>query len=587
MPHLRDSHHGTLITVLSSLLHWPFEIMAEEPAIQPSPGPPLKALREIFHYYAPFRIMICQPCRCAVFDAQINRHLRLHHKGQDKAQFRPKEVLSYFEEFPLRIRSVEDLALPSEPIPAVPFLSVNQDTFQCGESSCRWIGGTLLRIQEHYRHQHGWTAPPASDRPTAIAPWAPILSQRFIPRGPGSQRFAVSPPTPDDSLSYYPPARSSTPLSNRLPQPSAAPAKVPSPSAPARLPAPVPNPPQLSRPSLTRGPLSREPAKTPTLPSSPPIASRLSLAPSELQDSTAQRLRPTRSQSRAQQPPSTPAQSPQIALDSVYAPKTTTQTTTDNDEPRARPSNSPDHPRKRQRASKEPSARSLSSAPRPTAIESDQRPTRASPAPTQSRTQTMSQEPRALPSRAPALPASAHERARLESREEILTRALEDWARECPLCRAEGLRPSTRAHQLTSCEGANAELVRQESIQLLRRIKTRSGSCRGCGLPKSFCDRFKDRSHRAKLLTRDRTCYAPRIMAATIISIGIFDTRRFEMILGLVEGGDTVDMEDSEKVYQWFTQEVPFLDMAATRLTQVFYRLYCTSGLPVVLDSLS
>ncbi|KAJ5117449.1 DNA helicase recq [Penicillium atrosanguineum] len=558
--------------------------MAEEPAIQPSPSPPLEALRETFHYYTPFRIMICQPCRCVVFDAQINRHLRLHHKGQDKAQFRPKEVLSYFEDFPLRIQSVEDLALPSEPIPAVPFLSINQDTFQCGESSCRWIGGTLLRIQEHYRHQHGWTAPPASDRLTSIAPWAPILSQRFIPRGPGSQRFAVSPPTSDDSLLYHPPARTSTPLSNRLPQPSAAPAKVLSPSAPARL--PLPNPPQQSSASLTKSPLSREPAKTPTLLSSPPIASRLSLAHSELQDSTAQRLRTTRSQSRAQQPTSAPAQSPQIALDSAYAPRTTTQATTDNDEPRARPSNPPDHPRKRQRASKEPSARSLSSTPRPTAIESDQRPTRASLAPAQSRRQTMSKEPRALPSRIPVPPMSTHERARLESPEETLTRALEDWARECPVCRAEGLSPSARAHQLISCEGANAELVRQESTQLLQRLKTRSGSCRGCGLPKSFCDRFKDRSHRAKLLTRDRTCYAPRIMAATIISIGIFDTPRFEMTLGWIEGGDIIDMEDSEKVYQWFTQEVPFLDMAATRLTQVFYRLYCTAGLPVVLDSL-
>lgn len=67
-------------------------------------------------------------------------------------------------------------------------------------------------------------------------------------------------------------------------------------------------------------------------------------------------------------------------------------------------------------------------------------------------------------------------------------------------------------------------------------------------------------------------------MAPTIISIGIFDTPRFELVLGSIEGGGTVDMEDSEKVYHWFAQETPLLGMTATRLTQVFYLLYYTPG---------
>lgn len=38
-------------------------------------------------------------------------------------------------------------------------------------------------------------------------------------------------------------------------------------------------------------------------------------------------------------------------------------------------------------------------------------------------------------------------------------------------------------------------------------------------------------------------------MVVTMISIRIFDTLWFKIVLGLIEGGDTVDIEDSGKVY--------------------------------------
>jgi len=79
--------------------------MAEELATQLPVNPKLQALRDTFHYDAPFHVMICRPCQCAVFDAQVNRHLRLHHKSHDQAQFLPREVLLYFQDFPERIRS--------------------------------------------------------------------------------------------------------------------------------------------------------------------------------------------------------------------------------------------------------------------------------------------------------------------------------------------------------------------------------------------------------------------------------------------------------------------------------------------------
>lgn len=68
-------------------------------------------------------------------------------------------------------------------------------------------------------------------------------------------------------------------------------------------------------------------------------------------------------------------------------------------------------------------------------------------------------------------------------------------------------------------------------------------------------------------------------MAPTVISTAIFDTGLFEHVQSLVEGGDAVDLEDAESVYQWFAQEAPFSGMATTRLTAFFYQIQSTPGL--------
>lgn len=445
--------------------------------------------------------MICQPCQCVVFDAQVNRHLRLHHKSQGLAetQFLPREVLSYFQQFPQRVRSAEELVIPSTPVTVVPFLSVYQDTFQCGESSCRWIGRGLHRIQEHYRLQHGWKAPPVSERPTAVPPWAPILSQQFIPRGPGSQRFAVLPSPTGERHTHNLPGRASTPLS------------------------------------------------------SPPVASQASVANPELQDSANRRCRTNWAPSCGQTATFTPESTPQAVLHDLPAPQPSTQVSSSSSVPLAVASNPSVHPDKCVPTTPKRIARSPSWAPGSATVEGDW--------------------PDGQGSTTPA--------PHTESPEDLLLQWLEDRARDCPLCLAGGLFPSARTHPLESCPGANAELIRQESAQLLQRIDIRSRSCWGCGLPQSFCDQFQGRSYDAKVLTPDRTCYAPRIMAPTIICTGIFDTRRFEIILGLIHGGDQIDLEDSEKAYQWFAQESPFLSIVATRVTQVFYQLHSTRSLPV------
>lgn len=228
-----------------------------------------------------------------------------------------------------------------------------------------------------------------------------------------------------------------------------------------------------------------------------------------------------------------------------------------DDKPCPPPAGTVTYPREGLRASKDLSAYSLSSTSGSRSIESNDPAGQGSPVPTPPHPRT-SKKPRTQPSRTPVPAESPPPHAygspdpvgRFMSPEEVLTRALEDWARECPLCRAEGLVPSARTHGLPFYKGINAELVRQESSQLLQRITYRSGCCRGCGLPKTFCDGFQKHSDCAPLLFGDRTCYAPRVMAPTIISIGIFDTPRFELAIESIEGGDAIDMEDPDRAYK-------------------------------------
>ncbi|KAJ5296213.1 Mitochondrial import inner membrane translocase subunit tim23 [Penicillium atrosanguineum] len=392
--------------------------MAEEPVVmQPPVNPKFEALRQNFHYHVPFHIMICRPCQRAVFDAQVNRHLHLHHKSPDKAQFLPREVLSYFQEFPQRIQSAQNLVLPRKPIPAVPFLT------------------------EHCRTQHVWKPPHVSQRSTAIAPWAPIPSQQFISRGPGSQRFAVLVSPSDKGVSHDPPPRLSSPPANWLLQTGATPAEVASPSASARPPAPVSHPPRSSSPPSSH----RGPAKT--------------LAP------------PSRLSEACQLSPASPevpalAQPPQAARNCTDTSRPTAQMPRTDDKAPPPPSSPPIYPRKRVRASKDSSVHSLSSsAPGNPSIECNQPAGRASSASTQAPTRP-SKKPRRKALRIPTALESPRLHtygspdliARFGSPEEVLTRALEDWARDCPLCRAEGLVPSMRTHALPSCEGVNAEL---------------------------------------------------------------------------------------------------------------------------------
>lgn len=80
------------------------------------------------------------------------------------------------------------------------------------------------------------------------------------------------------------------------------------------------------------------------------------------------------------------------------------------------------------------------------------------------------------------------------------------------------------------------------------------------------------------MLRSGRTCYGPRIMAPTVICTGLVDPERLDKVLRSMEGADRIDLDDQDTVYRWLTQEAPFpggRNQIATRLTQVFYRLYC------------
>ncbi|KAE8553800.1 hypothetical protein EYB25_002338 [Talaromyces marneffei] len=122
------------------------------------------------------------------------RHIRERH-SQHIILFQ-----QYHQQFPERIRHHRELVIPHKPIAPIPGLIPPRDpTYQCSYPGCHWIGETIRRIHDHCRQEHGWKNPQNRGRPRSKAPskpqpnmpWNIVASQRFIPKGRGSQRFAV------------------------------------------------------------------------------------------------------------------------------------------------------------------------------------------------------------------------------------------------------------------------------------------------------------------------------------------------------------------------------------------------------------
>lgn len=151
--------------------------------------PMLDGPAALFHYYTHHRIIICRACQCVVFDQQVSLHLRLHLKRGISPTLSIREVLHFFSQYPHRVRQAQELIVPSEPICAIPGLAVYQDTYQCLQPQCRWIGRDIRRFHEHCRKAHHCATSRRrdGDRP----PWAPVTSQQFVLRGRGSRLFAV------------------------------------------------------------------------------------------------------------------------------------------------------------------------------------------------------------------------------------------------------------------------------------------------------------------------------------------------------------------------------------------------------------
>lgn len=163
----------------------------------------------LFHYYTPCRIIICRACQCVVFDLQVSLHLRLHLKREISPTLSTREVLHFFSQYPHRVRQAQELVIPREPIRAIPGLAVYQDTCQCLQPQCGWIGRDIRRFHEHCRQVHDCAISRRrdGDRP----PWAAVASQQFVPRGRGSRLFAVISEDRHRASRPSSPSRSTTP----------------------------------------------------------------------------------------------------------------------------------------------------------------------------------------------------------------------------------------------------------------------------------------------------------------------------------------------------------------------------------------
>jgi superfamily II DNA helicase RecQ len=160
--------------------------------------------------------MICCLCHHVVFDGQLSTHLRdTQHTAERHSQHVPL-FQQYYQQFPERIPHYRALVIPQEPIPPISqLMPPRYPTYQCNHPHCHWIGESIQWIHHHSRQVHGWKNPQKRGRPRsqtpsqspATMPWTVVASQQFIPKGRGSQRFAIE----DDATTTIPHPTTVTP----------------------------------------------------------------------------------------------------------------------------------------------------------------------------------------------------------------------------------------------------------------------------------------------------------------------------------------------------------------------------------------
>ena len=160
---------------------------------------------QTFYYNSHYNVLICKGHSYAIRYPSVASHLNELHKDID-----PK-YRSLLAQFTSSLFTNQPI-YPSEPIVPLPFLSIQQNCYQCiaptsSSYQCNFIRASEKGIKEHCRKEHQWINPRKRGRysnlsaPSSLLWKTNILAQQFFTTGSDQRLFEVLAPSTASSSS--------------------------------------------------------------------------------------------------------------------------------------------------------------------------------------------------------------------------------------------------------------------------------------------------------------------------------------------------------------------------------------------------
>ncbi|KAJ5930419.1 DNA helicase recq [Penicillium verhagenii] len=176
---------------------------------------------------------------------------------------------------------------------------------------------------------------------------------------------------------------------------------------------------------------------------------------------------------------------------------------------------------------------------------------------------------------------------------QLLSEALQNWDKECPLCRVYRLPAAERDHSFLCCPHTRAKTVQRKYHRVYGVIQENATNldpyCLMCLLPPSLCGRYhegeesEESENQWKLaLLHDppRGCKFANLVVGTVFSMYCFNPRIAPDHTLPWMRRDGVDVRDDEAGFGWLASEKDVDGLRLPTITHVFcqfYRLYATA----------
>ncbi|KAJ5605378.1 hypothetical protein N7510_008149 [Penicillium lagena] len=157
---------------------------------------------DLFTFYEPLRVWICQPCEIGVSPHWIESHLRKHHKAHPTASttdLRRAAVVTAWDRRPWD-PACEPFAPPDPTLPPIPGIPTHHG-YSCPEPNCDSFATTSFdQMRKHRQTVHPRAPtrpagrPPAAVRATIPRP-QPVSCQRLFTNIKGASAFFIVTPT--------------------------------------------------------------------------------------------------------------------------------------------------------------------------------------------------------------------------------------------------------------------------------------------------------------------------------------------------------------------------------------------------------